>query len=346
MTIRRRFRNRTRRDRRKALLIAGGIPHFSTAEIGTVNGYTVVVTFDKDIAASNYATGVTIKVNSVSQSIVSATRQANHAIVRYVIPIPWHGSDDVITWEYTGGDYESESDATALETVTAQTVTNNIVWASLLDLQADTLSLGLLSTFNDLSGNGPDFTAAGDARPDVQDIGGYKAVVFDGVDDVMTGSNFADNMSSFMVLLIYKYAPGTAGEPLITKGDDLLMTATAGWSYYQSINFSLQSEGAAEYTFTSLDSPPSDAFHVIAWVISTKDSQNIYFDGSLPAQSFFGSGGLTNYSNSEPVRIGATGDVTNGFAAGYLRAAMIVSPAPSSTDRTALETRLGARYGI
>jgi hypothetical protein len=105
---------------------AGGVaPQYSVSEIGTVNGYTVVVTFDMDISASNYATGVTIKVNGETQSIESATRQANHAIVYYVIPDGFFVNTDVVTWEYTGGNIVSESDATALDTVTAQTVTNN-----------------------------------------------------------------------------------------------------------------------------------------------------------------------------------------------------------------------------
>src|SRR3990172_10161031 len=148
--------------------VPGGIaPLYSSSEIGTVNGYTVVVTFDMNISASNYATGVTIKENGVATAITSATRQANHAVVHYEIPIPWHGSDDVITWEYTGGNIVSEADATALATVTAQTVTNNITWLTLLDLQADTLVLSdsdPVSTWADQSINGNDFTQAGGAR--------------------------------------------------------------------------------------------------------------------------------------------------------------------------------------
>src|SRR3970282_1449284 len=116
----------------------GGVaPLYSSSEIGTVNGYTVVVTFIMDISASNYATGVTIKENGVATTITSATRQANHAVVHYEIPIPWHGSGDVITWEYTGGNIVSEADATVLGTVTAQTVTNNITWSMLSNEQRD-----------------------------------------------------------------------------------------------------------------------------------------------------------------------------------------------------------------
>src|SRR3970040_1067203 len=167
--------------------VPGGIaPLYSSSEIGTVNGYTVVVTFDMNISASNYATGVTIKENGVATTITSATRQANHAVVHYEIPIPWHGSGDVITWEYTGGNIVSEADATALATVTAQTVTNNITWAAELDLQLDTVSANPIVTIVDQSGNGRDFgQSVVDSRPALQTVGGYKSTLPDGVDDFL-----------------------------------------------------------------------------------------------------------------------------------------------------------------
>jgi len=133
--------------------VAPTTPTYSSSEIGTINAYTIPVTFSEDISASNYAAGVTIKVNGVSTTITSATRQSNHAIVRYVIPVLYHGSGDVVTWEYNSavGNIVSEDDATALGNVPAQTVTNNILWAALLDLQAD---IGVTTSVTGFAGSG------------------------------------------------------------------------------------------------------------------------------------------------------------------------------------------------
>jgi hypothetical protein len=76
-------------------------PTFVSAEVGTVNATTVAVTFSEAVAAvgSDYLTGVTIKVNTVAATISSATRQANQAVVYYVLASAVvYG--DTITWEY------------------------------------------------------------------------------------------------------------------------------------------------------------------------------------------------------------------------------------------------------
>ncbi len=102
------------------------IPAFSSAEVGTVDATTVVVTFTTEIAASNYATGVVIKVATVSKTISAAVRQTGNKIVHYTIPAVTNGQ--AVTWEYsdvTGG-ILSANDGTPLDSVSAQTVTNNV----------------------------------------------------------------------------------------------------------------------------------------------------------------------------------------------------------------------------
>lgn len=101
-------------------------PAFGSAEIGTVADTTVVVTFTTEVSAADYAAGVTIKVDDVAAEIASATRQADHTIVHYVIPAVT--SESVVTWEYdddTGG-LVSANDGVPLDDVAAQTVTNNV----------------------------------------------------------------------------------------------------------------------------------------------------------------------------------------------------------------------------
>lgn len=101
-------------------------PDFYSAEIGTVNDTTVAVTFSTDITASDYAAGVTIKVNTVSKTISAAERQTDHKVVYYTIPAVAFG--ETVTWSYddaTGG-IHSESDGTYMDDVTNGEVTNNV----------------------------------------------------------------------------------------------------------------------------------------------------------------------------------------------------------------------------
>jgi hypothetical protein len=109
----------------------GGVvaPVFVSAEIGTVNGSTVAVTFDQECLTPP---AVTIKENGVATTHDGGTIQGDAHIVYYVIPIPWHGSDDVIT-------------------VDNNAVTNNIAWAAELDLQAD---IGVTSSVTPFAGTG------------------------------------------------------------------------------------------------------------------------------------------------------------------------------------------------
>lgn len=102
------------------------IPAFSAAEIGTVADTKVAVTFTTEVAASDYATGVTIKVDTVSQTISAAARQTDHKVVHYTIDAVTAGQ--AVTWEYNGstGVIVSENDGSQLGTVAAEEVTNNV----------------------------------------------------------------------------------------------------------------------------------------------------------------------------------------------------------------------------
>lgn len=104
-------------------------PEYSSSLIGDTNYTTVEVTFDQDINSpgADYKAGVTIKKNSISQTISTGTRQANKAIVHYVIT-PAADINDTITFEYDDdvGDLEADDDATDLLDVSAQSSINYI----------------------------------------------------------------------------------------------------------------------------------------------------------------------------------------------------------------------------
>jgi hypothetical protein len=103
-------------------------PAFSSAEIGTVNATTVAVTFNTNMAAvgNDFKTGVTIKVNNSPVVISTATRQTDRTKVYYVIPAVI--AYDTVTWEYTSttGHLESDANSEPLDTVSAQSVANNV----------------------------------------------------------------------------------------------------------------------------------------------------------------------------------------------------------------------------
>jgi hypothetical protein len=101
------------------------VPNYSSGEIGAVDASTVAITFSEAITGSNYAAGVTIKKNTVSQTVTSASRQIDTKVVYYVLN-DLVTSTDTITWEYVGATGNITDIATnALGNVNAQTVTNN-----------------------------------------------------------------------------------------------------------------------------------------------------------------------------------------------------------------------------
>jgi len=391
-------------------------PTFLSSEIGTVNASTLVVTFNSDISASNYGTGVTIKVNSVATTITSATRQANHAIVRYVIPVLYHGSGDVVTWEYNAavGNIVGEVGSIALANVSAQTVTNNITWAALLDLQADTgvttsvtgftgsgtasqlgntltgvlsaflsevvigdvitgtgingtvtaiasdtsltlsssatagavsytitpqASTARVATWTDQSGNGRDFTQTGTARPSKQTISSYPAIVFDGVNDWLDGSNFADALASFSVMVIVQPKNIIASnDTVIRKSPDGVL----GWVLNTyGAQFSWQNAAGDQFVFVFHPAPAFDVWKMFTGEKLTTTTGHLYINGSSTGETIdvVGSPVFTNAAN---VSIGSSVD----FPGLNLRSVMIFNPAPPAADRAALETRLGARYGL
>lgn len=107
----------------------GTPPEFGFGKLGDVGYTTIEITFDIDVSSPtpDYKTGATIKVNSVSQTINTATRQADHKVVYYVIDTAVD-ANDVITWEYDDdlGDIESELDGTNMLDVSATGATNYV----------------------------------------------------------------------------------------------------------------------------------------------------------------------------------------------------------------------------
>lgn len=342
-----------------------GGPQFSSAEIGTFNASTVVVTFDQNVLAAenDYASGVTIKVNGVSTSISGGIRQTNHAVVYYGIPVLWHGSGDTVTWEYNSavGIIVAESGGAALGNVTAQSVTNNCEYLSLLDLQVDTLALNNsdpVSTWADQSGQGHDFTQTGTARPTyLANYNGYPAVYFpsgppnyDAIYmDGGTGE-YADNLLSFAVFHIAEVTDEN-GDIVIAKQAPFVDTNARGW---QASFFGAFPTAAMiiEVDTILVDSyqiaSDINQMSVVCSEMLSRSEGHTYINGQIVNESNPKVGTVITFSNNSHIYLAANDDAISSGATseGWIRTVMLYSPIPNATNRAALETRLGARYGL
>jgi len=102
-------------------------PTFTDSEEGDVTNATVAVRFSEAVTSSNFATGVTIKLNGVGATISSATLQGDPVYVYYVLSAPYADANDAITWEYSdvAGDIQ-DSAGNQLGDVVATAVVNNV----------------------------------------------------------------------------------------------------------------------------------------------------------------------------------------------------------------------------
>ncbi len=338
--------------------VAPSGPQFASAEIGTVNASTVVVTFDRNMSASDYAAGATIKVNGSTTIISAGIREADHKVISYAIPVLWHGSGDSVTWEYNSatGNLVAESGGAALGDVSAQAVTNNCEYAALLDLQADTLALNdgdPVSTWADQSGNSRDFTQTGDARPSYSYNSGNPFVYFDGNSKWMEVSALKsaafDNLSSFAVFMSFINTGEVArasGNVLIGKINNI--GSGAGWLCGAAGTNTMltQESGGSVYSYLSDNIPiPTNSFTYTA-LFTDRNDFSLYINGVKPDQTMH-IAAVADMSNAETLRLGTdaldSGDSFSIMSPGYC---LIYAPPPNGANRAALEARLAARYGI
>jgi hypothetical protein len=96
------------------------------AEVGDTDTATVEAAFTGTVSATDYGAGVTIRVNAVSQTINSATRQANPALVHFAIAAAVD-VDDTVTWEYDDdlGDYQ-DGEGNPMGDIAATLATNYV----------------------------------------------------------------------------------------------------------------------------------------------------------------------------------------------------------------------------
>lgn len=223
----------------------------------------------------------------------------------------------------------------------------------LLDLEADALVLSdgdPVATWTDGTYS---FTATGTTRPTKQTISTYSAVVFDGVDDLLIGPNFADNLASFALFVVIKPQTNTGGGVLISKIDGAgnhagWVTTTASFPGLDSSDIRIQTAGNVLTQKTSNDYNQTGSVKVVLSFVrlSASDNLHVYVNGSNAGESVVVTDAIADYSNTDLVAIGNYADGTDIALAADLYAIRIYTPVPDATTRAAIEAQLAARYGI
>jgi hypothetical protein len=201
----------------------------------------------------------------------------------------------------------------------------------------------------DASGNGRNFTGNRVFHTDAN--GGY--VDGNGSDQYHQGLNFADNLEKFAVFSVITFLDW--GGIILAKDEwDAGSNPLDGWD--------LNHDGSV-FTFEAFNESSSAARRSVDWstvpaIVCAQKTSNaatdfhIYINGTLRDGDAAGST-VTNFSTSEPVRIGVRGGPggpdTNGYSPHAARAYMIyqiTDPVSWPTDRAAITAWLAARYGI
>lgn len=222
----------------------------------------------------------------------------------------------------------------------------------LLDLQATALSLAdgdPVSAWANAGTLGGSFTQSGSARPTYHAGGGTPYVEFDGVGNWMLGADVADNLTSFTIFAVGKQSPGGFQGPIATKISGY--GPGQGW-YFDIAPAFVQAAGGTDLYDANANLAPGfiAARHVYTWEKLSNTSMHIYADGTQVEDPTGGAqhgSVVTTFTTTEPVRIGATGDLINdSLMIMDLSAVMLYSPAPNASDRAAITTWLAGQYGV
>lgn len=296
---------------------------------------------------SDFASGVTIKINGTAATITAADQQADHAVINYTIT-PAVQAGDTVTWEYSAasGHIVAESGGAKLGDVSAQSVTNNVSGGvTLPQVESATLLNGWrvenLSTIDGYSDSDPvglvtaqygshDYTQSGDARPVYKAGGGSPYVDYDGLNDCMAGGGFADSLTSFAIFFKFRSNPsGTSpggGNTLISKLGAGGISSGAGWVLYgNGTNFLIQEDGGSAYVQVNTNIRPNTELGEVVCAEKISNSElHLYFWGinrdgdpmvGANNDTLNDSGPVTNFSTTDPVRIATDGEpISDGYA--------------------------------
>lgn len=329
----------------------GTPPAFSSAEVGTVDNSTVVVTFSENIKATNYATGVTINVNGSPVAISSATRQSNKTIVYYALAAPV-AAGEAVTWAYVAADgFITDAAGAHLADVSAQSVTNNVAGASELltglcgwwelseasgaraDSTANNLDLTDNATVTQAvgvggAGNAAQFTAA---NSEYLERASEAALVTGDVDFTLAVWVYLDSKSANM------YALQKAGNDGIYEYVIDYLNTTDRFRFWSYVGGNEPTVSANDFGTVSTGA----WYLVIAWNDQTSDTVNICVNNGTVTSAAKGSNTFT--TSTKPFRIGS--GVTAAYWNGRIAKAGLWTKILSAGERTELyNAGSGATY--
>lgn len=233
----------------------------------------------------------------------------------------------------------------------------------LLDLEADTgvtvSNVDKIDVWSDQSGSGFNLTQTGAARPTLTTVGGYSCVQLDGVDDWMLGQDWSalDNMDSFTIVTVVANITLT-GTAIITKmNNDGCHPDCKGWSISKgsdSFGFSVAMDSTDGFNNTKNQWATGVNYAKSVWTFemvsrALDTMANIYLNSALdnhyatPDQTNYGTG-ASDYSTSEPVRLGIDGHGgdCDHYGPGDFYAIRVYSPVLNATQRATVEQELAA----
>lgn len=334
----------------------GTVPTFVSAEIGNVNDTTVVVVFSEPVAASNFASGVTIKKNTVSQAIASAVLQPDTVTVYYVLDDAVIFGDTV-TWEYaqaSGNIVEATCNTESLSNVSAQSVTNNVAFSPLLlapDLWLDFSDIATL--FKDTARSIP-VTADADVILGVTDKSGtgnhaseatngfsYKVNIqnalsvgrADGTNDTLAGAFTGSAARSIFIVSKKRSAAGAGTQTLFwIAGNSVVYTNTgtsAGYNYFA---------GNGDALALTTD---EEVWTIQEWIYTSLSVAEIFENGVSTRAAF---NPTDDYASSTGYSIASNGGVN--FSDTDYGEITAFPSALSAGNRTLERTRLATKWGI
>jgi len=228
-----------------------------------------------------------------------------------------------------------------------------------LDTSA-TVAIGIIYTITPQAGtarvstwldpvSGQSFTQSGTARPSKQTIGGYPAVVFDGVNDWMLGPDFADNLDSFTCLSVFHVLSGGPNGQIISKMyQEEGFLSRLGWHVQLGMRVHQGEDNWINVGLSTIN-PNFQIRNVFSQEKISNSELHVYVNG-VQDDDFSSLGTITNFGTTEPVRlgiVGGPGGVSDwGYSNAILSAEVIYSPALSASARAAKEQELATRYGI
>ena len=338
---------------------AGAAPTYSSGEIGVVDSETVEITFSENVDTdSDYTTGVTIMVGSVSYTGFSGAIQSDKSKVRYVLVAGVDGTETV-TWAYSesSGGIKSESSGVALEDVSAQEVTNTAFepgdlsgttyWWHVRPSAANGVSgsdAEAIATWTENAGSQTFVQATGANKPTLKlaanGINGLGVLRFDGADDYMTSSLILSGIfaagakAAWFVIKVANMGPAAAWDLC-----DTILTDTGGyWGAVIDTDEVVQANASPNKT-----AQVSASIDTVYVVEMRHDSGTIYTSLNGGSEASTVSGDTSNITNT--IKIG-TNFADAVFFDGDIAEIITSNNAQSSGDRASMRTVLENIYGV